>query len=249
LFAVLLLIVSSAALAGHHFNANAIAVSGSSGSAIGSVALPASGGEASSIAGPYDDGTVRFAEARSVVRGLQEGNVAVTTTEVVLSDVTIGDRVHADRLIVRTTGRHAADAREAEIRFEGSAIENLTIDGAAVDAALDIAWFDAHPTFASVVATGVAPHAGGITCSAYGNASCPPSGRGIRIAGLGVLTIGRIFIKDGARNIQLLSLDRGLREGRIGTPRQDPDPAPWRPPVVVGSSDTNGAPVWPRPGG
>jgi hypothetical protein len=175
------------------------------------------------------------------VRGTKEGIAAVTTTEIVITDLFLGDRVHVDRVVARTNSRHSVDALEADIDFEGSAIEGLTIDGKRVEVTLDTRWFAEHPTFDSVRATGVVPpDIAGITCSAYGNGSCGETRPGVRIPDLGFLTIGEVFVKNGTRSIEMLRLDRFTpRTGRIRTLDGPP------PRVVVAGGDSNGAPSWP----
>jgi len=236
---VVVLLISTTAFAGHRFSASAYAVAGGGRPAVAMVGLPPAGGEESAVSGPYDDGFVRFAEARTFVRGVKEGSIAVTTTEVVLIDFSFGDRIHADRVIVRTNGRQDVDAAEPAITFEGSAIENLTIDGVAVNASLDTAYFDARPTFASLKAD-VATSGGTVTCSAFNSASCGEGRRGIRIAGLGFLVIGEVFVKEGARYIELLRLERN---GRPGEARTTDDGSIG--PRSAGYGGGNGAPSWP----
>lgn len=237
LVVVVLFLISATALAGHRFSASAYAAAGGGKPAVAMVALPPAGGEESAVAGPYDDGFVRFSEARTLVRGVKEGDIAVTTTEVVLIDFHLGDRIHADRVIVRTNGRQDVDAAEPAITFEGSAIENLTIDGVAMNALLDTAYFDARPTFASLKAD-VATHGGTVTCSAFNSASCGQGRRGIRIVGLGFLVIGEVFVKEGARYIEMLRLERGGRPGEL-RPTGDGGPS------SAGWGGGNGAPSWP----
>lgn len=232
-----LFLISATAFAGHRFSASAYAVSGGGKPSVAMVALPPAGGEESAVSGPYDDGFMRFAEARTLVRGVKEGVTAVTTTEVVLTDFHFGDRIHADRVIVRTNGRQDPDAAEAAITFEGSAIENLTIDGIAVNAALDTGYFDARPTFASLKAD-VVTHGGTVTCSAFNSASCGEGRRGIRVPGLGFLVIGEVFVKAGARHIEMLRLERSGRPGEL---RPNGEGAP----PSAGGADSNGAPSWP----
>ncbi|HYC61315.1 MAG TPA: choice-of-anchor P family protein [Thermoanaerobaculia bacterium] len=234
LLLVVVTTVGTDAFAGHLFNANAIAISGGGHAAVASVALPHSGGTAESAIRAYDDGFVRFAEARSVVHGFKDGSVAVTTSEITIVDLWFGDRIHADRVVARTNARQSVDDAEANIDFEGSSIENLTVDGVAVATSLDTAFFSAHPTFASLGVPGSS-----VRCSANGRASCGVAPRGLLIRGLGVLSIGDVFVKNGARHIQMLHLDRRSREGRV---RSD-DEGDLS--VAAGSSGSNGVPIWP----
>lgn len=236
------LFACASASAGHRFHATAFAIAGDERSAVGSVALPSTGGVTESVVRDFDDGFVRFAEARSVVRGVREGSVAVTTTEITITGLSFGDRVHVDRLVARTNSRQSADAPEAAIDFEGSALEGLIIDGKHVDATLDTRWFAEHPTFASVRATGVEPVPGmpGITCSAYGAASCGEGRRGIRIPGFAYLTIGEVYVKNGTRSLEMLRLDPlPPRAGRIRTLGEETLP------VVAGGVEGNGTPIFP----
>lgn len=235
------LFVCTSAFAGHRFHATAFAVAGDDRPAVGSVALPSTGGVTESVVRDFDDGFVRFAEARSVVRGVKEGIVAVTTTEITITDLTFGDRVHVERLVARTNSRQRVDAPEAEIDFEGSVLEGLSIDGKRIDVTLDTTWFAEHPTFASVRAAGIEPVTGmpGITCSAYGTASCGEGRRGIRIPDLGYLTIGEVYVKNGTRALEMLRLDDAPRKGRVRT-LSDPQL-----PVVAGGVEGNGSPLWP----
>lgn len=113
------LFVCTSAFGGHRFHASAFAVAGEDRSAVGSVALPSTGGVTESVVRDYDDGFVRFAEARSVVRGVKEGNVAVTTTEITITDLSFGDRIYVDRLVARTNSRQSIDAPEATSTSKG----------------------------------------------------------------------------------------------------------------------------------
>jgi hypothetical protein len=236
------LFLCTSAFAGHRFHASAFAVAGEDRSAVGAVALPSTGGMNETVVRDFDDGFVRFAEARSVVRGLKEGSVAVTTTEITILDLSFGDRVHVDRLVARTNSRQSVDMLEGTIDLDGSVLEGLSVDGKPVDVTLDTRWFAEHPTFASVRAAGIEPLAGmpSITCSAYATASCSEGRRGIRVPDLGFLTIGEVFVKNGARSLEMLRLDRfAKRSGRIRT-LEDPPP-----PIVVGAVEGNGSPLWP----
>lgn len=236
------LLVSTSAFAGHRFHATAFAVAGEDRAAVGSVALPSTGGVTENAVRDYDDGFVRFAEARSIVRGVKEGNVAVTTTEITITDLSFGERIRVERLVARTNGRQSVDAPEADIDFEGSVLEGLSIDGRRVDVVLDTRWFAEHPTFGSVRATGAEPPAGrpGITCSAYGSASCGEGRLGIRVADVGYLTIGEVYVKNGARSLEMLRLDRYTpRTGKVRT-HEDPPPS-----VVAGGVEGNGTPIFP----
>ena len=235
LFVLLLTLVCTQAFAGHRFNASATAISGSGRTAVASVALPPSGGVAESVVHDYDDGFVRFAEARSFVRGVKEDAVAVTTTEVTIVDLWFSDRIHADRVVMRTNSRQAVHEAEPSIDFDGSAIENLTVDGVAIDTSLDTAFFAAHPTFASLAAAG-----SNVQCSAYGRASCGVAPRRVLVRGVGTLAIGDVFVKNGARYIEMLRLDRKPREGRLRVDGDDDEG-----PVGAGDGGTNGVPIWP----
>ncbi len=252
---LLLVLVSTPVFAsiGHRYHANALAVGGEGAPTVASVALAPAGGEAVAAAQAYDDGFVRFADAKSVVRGTRdEAGIAVTISEVIIRDVEIGGRIRADRLVVRVTGRHAPDARESELSFEGSAIENLTIDGVAVDAMLDTAWFSARPTFAAMAASGAPARFATISCSAFRAAVCGSARRAhaIHIPGLGALHIGEVFVRDGWRQINLLRLERTEFErtrpigARVMSDDAPPPPAQRRS-LTIGSGDGNGEPVWP----
>jgi hypothetical protein len=231
--------------AGHRFHASAVAVGGTDLPSVASVSLAPTGGDGASAMRDYDDGVVRFAEATSVVRGSRDGDFAVTSSEVTIRNLVIAGRIRADVVIARINERHAANAPEAEITFEGSSIENLTIDGVPVTAALDHAYFAARPTFDAMSAAGVAAsRSGTMLCNARGAASCGAvrdETWGIVIPGLGVLTIGEVFVTRGHRELNMVRLERTppadtpRRPARIavndgGTPKS----------VVVGSVTGNG---------
>ena len=75
----------------------------------------------------------------------------------------------------------------------------------------------------------------GITCSAYGTASCGDGRRGIRVPDLGYLTIGEVYVKNGTRSLEMLRLDRfAPRTGRVRTLEEPP------PPVVAGGVEGTG---------
>ncbi|HYC89473.1 MAG TPA: hypothetical protein VEO54_09710 [Thermoanaerobaculia bacterium] len=239
------LVITTPLFAGHRFNANAIAVSGGGRAAIASVALPPAGGDAAAVAHDYDDGFVRFASAQTAVHGSKEDGAAITATETVITNLWLSHRVHVDRLVVRTNSRQAAGAPEADIDFEGSRIEGLSIDGAPVDVTLDTRWFAERPTFAAVRAAGVEAIGAAVTCSAYETASCGEGRRGIRIPDLGFLTIAEIFVKEGARGITMLRLERTSRPVRRVRTHNEPPPPPGDGDVSIGDSASNGVPIWP----
>ena len=243
LLAFLLLFLCASAFAGHRFNASAIAVSSGGHAAVASVALPSTGGDAGAATRDYDDGFVRFAEAQTAVHGSKDGNIAITATQTVITDLWLGHRVHVDRLVVRTNSRQAVDAAEASIDFEGSLIEGLSVDGAPVEVKLDTRWFAERPTLASVRASGVETIGAGVTCSAYGIASCGDGRRGIRIPELGFLRIAEVFVKEGARGITMLRLERTSRALRVRTNNEPPPPDDGD--VSIGDNGSNGVPIWP----
>ncbi|HVE70531.1 MAG TPA: hypothetical protein VNI54_04115 [Thermoanaerobaculia bacterium] len=232
------LLLCASASAGHRFSASATAVSGEHRTAVASVALPPSGGDAANVVRDYDDGLVRFAEATTAVHGAREGDVAFTSTSTEIRDVWIAGRIHVDRLVVRTNARQHVEDAEASIDFEGSLIEGLSIDGKGVEVGLDTQFFAKHPTFASL--------GGGadfMNCSAYAVATCHGGLRGIRIPDLGFLSIGDVFIKNGARSISMLRLHPMPRSRRVRTNDDPPPPDPG--PVTIGDSGSNGVPIWP----
>ena len=237
---VLSLGLCASAFAGHRFSASATAVSGETRSAVASVALPPAGGDASNTVRDYDDGVVRFSEAITEVHGSREGDVALTTTKTEIRDVWITDRVHADRVVVRTNARQHVEDAEASIDFDGSRIDGLSIDGKGVDVTLDTQFFAKHPTFASL--------GGGadfMNCSAYAIATCHGGLRGIHIPNLGFLSIGEVFIKNGARSISMLRLIPDRMSPRRIRSNDDPPPPPAPGPVSVGDNGSNGVPIWP----
>lgn len=242
---LLVLLVPTFAFAEHRFHAGATVLGGEGRPSVGALALSPAGGEAKTNVDAYDDGLVRFANARVTVRGAHENGMAVTTSETIINDVAIGGRLHADRLVVRITGRHAPDAAEAELSFEGSSIENLTIDGVPVDATLDASWFTARPTFAALREEGMEFRFGTISCSAHKQAVCGPGRRdlGIEIPGLGVLFIGEVNVRDGWRQLNLLRLERPAAGGRPSRLRANGRSGGSS--IVVGTNDSNGSPSWP----
>jgi hypothetical protein len=178
----------------------------------GLVVLPESGGVVEKTLHDYDDGTVRFREAASSVRGEMDGEVAVTTSSVVVRDLDIlNGLVHADRLIVRTTARQRLDETEARISFAGSALVNLTVRGVPVDAEVDTERFDRHPTFASARQTPIAR-------------SIVPEWI-IPIDGAGTLYLGHVVVKPGERELAMI---RFVPEGGKGL-------------IVIGRTGANGA--------
>ena len=62
----------------------------------------------------------------------------------------------------------------------------------------------------------------------------------MRIPDLGFLTIGEMFVKNGARSLEMFRLERVVP--RVGKIRTNDGPPP---PVVVGSVEGNGTPVYP----
>jgi len=247
----LLLAVSSSALAGHRFHATALAAGFNDARAAGVVALAPIGGNSTSTVRNYRDDLVNFAESRSIVRGEPSNEGSITVSEVTILDLSIGNRVHVDRIVARVTARHRTNADEAEISFEGSAIEGLRIDGVPAEVTLDLAWFDQRATFASLQAAFVSTRFGLTTCSAAGVAQCGVgvTGQAIHIPDFGTLFLGEAMIQHGKRQIQMLRFEQaqarqgGARPARVVT--NDDDPPPPRRTMVFGSADSNGSEIFP----
>jgi hypothetical protein len=180
----------------------------------GLVVLPESGGAVEKTLRDYDDGTVRFREATSSVRGEMDGEVAVTTSSIVVKDLDImNGLVRADRLTVCTTARQRLDEAEARISFAGSALTNLTVRGVPMDAEVDTERFDRHPTFASARQTPIAR-------------SIVPEWI-IPIDGAGTLYLGRVVVKPGERELAMIRFVPSNGKGV----------------VTIGRSSTNGEPM------
>lgn len=230
-------LVSSVFAAEHRFHGNGFAVAEGNLSTIGSVALSPVGGGGSNIVLDYDDGMVRFAEAVSTVRGDSNRARATTVVTIDIRDISIGGRVHIDRLVTKITCRHPHDAPEANISFEGTEVQNLTVDGVPQTVALDLASYDALPTFALLTASGVVPKQG-VVYDQIGNS--------VEVEGLGTLHFGEVLIKHGWRQMNLLRVD--LKAERADGDRfliraDDGSASPKK--IVLASGEGNGTPIWP----
>jgi hypothetical protein len=225
----------------HLFHATATAVQGRAGdhevASQASVVLPESGGSFSQRVENFDDGVVRFAEAVSQVSGVEENGVAVTTSSVMIRDVTIMDIIHADRIALRTTARQRIGDAEATFSFAGSRIDGLTVRGEPVDLVIDTQRFNRAATFGAFRSAirgereGFAiERSGGISDSIVRSISLASlgtkNGYAIPIDGIGTLYLGHVIVKPGERRIAMIRLDLGKR-GMI----------------VVGMDDMNGVPM------
>jgi hypothetical protein len=190
----------------------------------GLVVLPESGGVAEKTLRDYDDGTVRFSEAVSSVRGTMEGGVAVTVSSITINDLDIlNGLVHADRLTVRATARQRLDEPEGQISFEGSSIAHLVVRGEARTLVVDTRRFDRNPTFAAF-----SHHARGDDDAMTERAGAF-SGSIIRdwiipIDGIGTLYLGHVTVKPGTRELAMIRFV----------------PANGKGPVTIGRNEMNG---------
>jgi hypothetical protein len=237
------ILTPSAGFAGHRFHASALALAGDGAAAVSSAVLPPGGGRSESIVDAYDDGFVRFGRAWSRVSGERQGGVAITVSEVVITDLDIGGRVHADRVIVRVHGAHRAGAAEAAIVFDGSRIDNLTVDGVRVQAQIDPSLYAARPTYAAMAAKARPLPGGLLTCTALGRGRCGAGyggEAGIPIPGLGMLYVGEVVAKPGWRRLDML---RFVREPVVGNVQKDGGESPHE--LVVGACEGNGTEILP----
>jgi len=230
-------LASSVFAAEHRFHGNGFAVARGGLSTIGSVALSPVGGGGSNIVLDYDDGVVRFAEAVSTVSGRSNRARATTVVTIDIRDITIGGRVHIDRLVTKITCRHPHGAPEANISFEGTEVQNLTIDGVPQTVTLDLERYDTLPTFALLAASGVVPKQG-VVFDRVGNS--------LEVEGFGTLHFGEVLIKHGWRQMSLLRVDLNAEraDGDRFHVRSEDDPgAPKK--IVMASGEGNGTPIWP----
>jgi hypothetical protein len=241
-WSLLLIGVGIPAVASHRFHATATAAGAPDGEAVASLSLAPNGGQSVTEVRNYSRGLLRFSEAVSVVSGTREGNVSVTRARTTIRNVAIAGRITADRIVTAVTCRHPAGAGEAEITFDGSEIENLAIDGVAVDASLDTAFFRGRPTFASFGA--IEPRHGLVRCSLTAPAQCGSTTEALTIVipGLGTLYVGEAFLSYGRRQVTMLRLvsqptaAAGTGRFRIGTLGDSGDGE-----TTVGTAEGNGA--------
>jgi hypothetical protein len=218
----------------HHFHATAASVADSRAARTlppdGWVTLPSEGGDFSTSADHYDNGVIRFDRSVSSVTGVDEGGLAYTTATVTLENLDIGERVRASKIVARVTCRHTEDAAEAAITFEGSEIENLTIDGQPINVELNLERFARLSTYRALQSalgeknelrrSSVVTDLGGQISE---NLTRLPAHGVITVPGLGVLVIGSVEAKFGQRQLTMVRviLDNPRRERWSVTAQED----------------------------
>lgn len=209
----------------HLFHASALAVQGRADdheiAAQAAVILPESGGTLSQRVENYDDGVVRFAEAVSEVRGVEEEGVAITTSTVTMRDVNVMNIVRADRILLRMVARQRIGDAEATFSFEGSRIDGLTVRGEPVNLAIDTQRFSRASNFATMRSMVRAERADGFAIERAGSISDSivrsinlasfgtTKGYALPIDGVGTLYLGHVTVQPGERRLAMIRLDLG----------------------------------------
>ncbi len=99
----------------------------------------------------YND-IITFDEASVYVTGSQEGDVFNTLSTVSVKNLNVRNVLHADLLFGSITSRHEKGAKEGEITFNGTSVDNLKIDGRLIDPRFNHGFFAHYPTYESMVA-------------------------------------------------------------------------------------------------
>src|SRR3954468_12019822 len=136
----------------HHFHASAAAIGMSLGdeatdASEGAISLAPTGGGTASTRHDFDNGVMRYREAVSTVTGRFEGDVAVTTSTVVIHDLDILHVFRAGTLTSKLTCRHRPGQEEADITFEGTQFENVSVYEEPVGVTVDSEFFSDYPTY------------------------------------------------------------------------------------------------------
>lgn len=142
------------------YNASAVALGGSlvlpSHTIIpsqASVALAPTGGEGRETVRDYNyNGIITFDEASVYVTGSQDGDVHNTLSTVSIKNLNVLNVLHVDLLFGSITSRHEKGAKEGEITFQGTSVDNLRIAGRRIDPRFNHSFYSRYPTHAAMAA-------------------------------------------------------------------------------------------------
>ena len=228
LLVVLVLVASPLFAVHHHFHAEAIAIGGDV-PTVAAVSLAPAGGQNSASAQHYDANGIRFDEAVSVVTGVDDGKVSVTTSLVTLRNIDVMSRVHIDEMSARMVGRQEHGAQEAAITFDSLRLKNVTIDGRAVNVRFDTARVNAARTFRALRNrddVSFDEQSLGVSTSLADSEN-----RTLVVPGLGTLYFGEAIMQPGSRGVTMLRIEFEPQHGMHT--------------VSLGTTETNGTDMYP----
>jgi hypothetical protein len=255
------------------YNASALGVGGAFEGfvvpSLASVSLSPSGGVGSAVEENYDRGGVSFTRAESQVTGFRSGDIFTTTSRVSITNLALFGRLRIAfmRVMLQSTrdiNQPSLDASEfdVETEYRGVMLDRTTI---AVESDPDLC---GCRTFRDVAArvgrTGVAGFTQQDVASALKENRAPlqtsvvreltasglkPFGNILPVSDFGVLRFGEQIVNQGHRRVNLLRVDFGVAGFDGGGVETPPKKGSTGGTLTVGSSDTNGAPVWPLQGG
>lgn len=118
-----------------------------------SAALAPTGGEGRETIRDFNyNGIVTFDEASAYVTGSQDGDVFNTLSTVSIKNLNVLNVLHVDLLFGSITSRHEKGAKEGEITFQGTSVDNLKIAGRRIDPRFNHSFYARYPTHDSMVA-------------------------------------------------------------------------------------------------
>ncbi|HEX3579114.1 MAG TPA: hypothetical protein VHY33_11170 [Thermoanaerobaculia bacterium] len=197
----------------HQFHAQVIAIGGDVPSA-GAVALAPAGGDGNASIEHYDANGIRFDQAVSSVRGIDDGRVAVTTATITLRNIDILGRIHIDEISARVNGRQNRGAAEAEITFDNLRFKNVVVDGRRIFVVPDAARLNRMRTFAGF--RGRDDDALALSANLIANGD-----QTLEVPGIGTLYFAEVLVKPGERSVTMLRIEfepqHPMRHLTIGT--------------------------------
>jgi hypothetical protein len=224
MFSLLLMLLAFPVFAIHHqFHAQAIAIGGDAPTA-GAVALAPAGGEGTSTVEHYDANGIRFDQATSSVRGIDDGHIAVTTASIALRNIDILGRIHIDEISARISGRQRRGAVEAEITIDNVRFRNVVVDGRQIFVRPDTSRLNKSRTF-------VAFRDSDDTSLTRSETLIIDGDQTLEIPGIGTLYFAEVVVKPGERSVTMLRV--------VFEPQH-----PMRH-LTIGTLDTNGTDILP----
>jgi hypothetical protein len=213
-FSFLLLLIAYPVLAMHHqFHAQVIAIGGDVPTA-GAVALAPAGGEGNAAVEHYDANGIRFDQAVSSVRGMDDGRVAVTTAVVTLRNIDILGRIHIDEMSARIVGRQLHGAPEAEITIDNLRLRNVIVDGRSIVLRPSALRLNKSRTFAVL-------REGNDATFSLSSTLVDSDDQTLEVAGVGTLYFGEVIVKPGERSLTMLRIEfepqHSIRHLTLGT--------------------------------
>jgi hypothetical protein len=237
---------------------------------LASVSLSPSGGVGWAVEEDYNRNGLSFTRAESQVTGFRSGDVFTTMSRVSITNLEILGLLNVAFMRVtlqstRDINKPAADASEFDVETD---FQGVVLDGREIRVDVDREICRCR-TFGDISAriqqTGVAGFSRDDVTKAVKENRAPlltsvvrelahdgglkPVGNILPVRGVGVLHFGELIVSQGHRRVNLLRVNFGEAGFDGGGSDVAPRKQSFSGTLTVGSSDTNGVPIWPLQGG